>query len=1129
MAISTNGAIITRLAGALYGEYLSNATYKEVSATDPSVLAASFLKNDFGSKTDTQIATTVLTNLALSEVAGLSNWLAAQLTAAGSAGKGAKLVSLLNDFSQMTADTTYGAAATAFNARVASSLTKSQTAGEAGGAFATANVVVVAPVVAQTFTLSTSLDTVTGTAADDTINGFVSISTGTSTTLTGGDQINAGAGNDTLNITIDSTTTGNTMTPASTGVESVVVRNLSDNANGVDVLNLVQATGVTSVTLNNSLTGGNISVTNAPLSATFGVTNTPADTNSAAGILVTVSAADITGTADTVKFSATNAGSKIANAAANRATVNVGNTSGVESVSVAATGTNYLTVDGGGTDTASVVITGAGTNDIALGSDLNSTLTIDASASTGSNTFTLASNLTSSDVVKGGTGADRLSVALGSATGVSVTGVETLVIENGSTDAANLSFAANPAFTTIEVRDSDTGTSILTGISAGTTLSFVGEDTSSSSSTYTKGLATNDTVFGTVQLNTAMAGTADTLAVRLGNQGVTASGAYGATVKGSGIETVTFAQSDITSSATSTLILTNTGVKSISVTSAGNVALTLDGKASSAPNAAAYTGTTTETHGNTVTLVDFSGVTGTSTLTNSLFGAFAAAAELKTAVGGMTYSFGTETSTDVITVTGNAGVDAITTGSAGTYKANLGAGNDTFTAAAIVTAGNGTVTVDGGAGDDTITGGINADTLSGGDGNDTITGGKAADIMNGNAGSDTYVIAAGTAAAAGTNQVSTLTYVGLDSTEYLNVTVAGVTYSQVYTTSIQATVEAFVSAHATTIRGATGGVANGIVVTENDAQLVFTGAGSYTDSNGVRTSTGYTFTAPTATITAGVNSGSSVGTAITNVYSSRTVTPDATFGATDDAFTITAGSTAKILTYDGVSVASSLALFAAANPTHGGLTVAVNAAGTALVYYQTSTATTTTDALTTPATTLTSTLGTGAAAAAIGAVVDLTTTNTVAGVSSALATASDSSYLVTGTGASQTITSTIDQITYEQGDVIDYSASLVVSAAVTASSTLAGMSGTGIATFSTTPGTLASALDLVAAGLHSSGTATTNGETAVFQFGGKTYLYIADGVELHSAADMVVEIVGAPATLVSGITINSANNIAAIA
>jgi len=1114
MAISTNGAIITRLAGALYGEYLSNATYKEVSATDPSVLAASWLKNDFGSKTDTQIATTVLTNLELSSVAGLSNWLAAQLTAAGSAGKGAKLVSLLNDFSQMTSDATYGAAATSFNARVASSLTKSQTTDAAGGSFATANAV--APVTAQTFTLTTGLDTVAGTAGDDTINSFVSISSGTSTTLTGGDQITGGAGNDVLNITIDSTTTANTMTPSLSGVESIVVRNLSAGGD-VDVLNLVQATGVSSVTLNNSLTGGNISITNAPLSATYGVTNTPADTNSSAGILVTVSAADITGTSDTVKFSATNAGSKIANAAANRATVNVGNTAGVEAVSVATTGTNYLTVDGGGTDTASVVITGSGTNDISLGSDLNATLTLDASASTGSNTFTLGSNLTSSDVVKGGTGADRLSVTLTSATGVSVTGVETLVIENGSTNNANLSFAANPSFTTIEVRDNDTSeTSILTGITAGTTISFVGEDTSSGSSTYTKGLATNDTTFGTVQLNTAMAGTADTLNVKLGNQGVTASGAYQATIKGSGIETVNFTQSDVTSSATSTLALTDTGVKTITVTSAGSVAFTLDGKASSAPNAAAYTGTTTETHGNSVTLVDFSGVTGTASLTGSLYGAFAAAAELKTAVGGMTYTFGTESSTDVITVTGNAGVDAITTGSAGTYKANLGAGNDTFTAAAIVTAGNGTVTVDGGAGDDTITGGINADTLSGGDGNDTIKGGKGADILNGNAGADTYVFTGGTAATTGTNQVSTVTPTGLDSGEYLNVTIGGTTYSQVFHTDIQTTVEDFVAAYATTIRGATGGYANGIVVTENDAQLVFTAAGSYTDSNGVRTATGYTFTAPTATITTALNAGATAGTPLVNAYSSRTVTPNADFNTNGDIFSITVGSTAYNVTRD-TSTANSLALFAAQYPTLGGMVVA--ASSTALTFYQLAS----NSAAAVTAVTLTSAAGTGASAATVGSATDLTTTDTVTGVSAALATASDSSYFVTGTGASITITSTIDQVTYEQGDLLDYSADLTISAVTLSAGVNAGISSTGIVTFDGVPADLNAALTQVAGALHLGTVTDANGEAALFQFGGNTYVYISDAVNGHSAGDIVVQIIGAPSTLVTGLSISGGN------
>jgi hypothetical protein len=116
MAISTNGTIITRLAGALYGEYLSNASYTELNTTAAATVAANMLSNDFAGKTDAQIATTVLTNLGLTTVAGLDNWVAAQLTAAGStaAAKGAKLVSMLNDYAMMTADATYGASATSF-------------------------------------------------------------------------------------------------------------------------------------------------------------------------------------------------------------------------------------------------------------------------------------------------------------------------------------------------------------------------------------------------------------------------------------------------------------------------------------------------------------------------------------------------------------------------------------------------------------------------------------------------------------------------------------------------------------------------------------------------------------------------------------------------------------------------------------------------------------------------------------------------------------------------------------------------------------------------------------------------------------------------------------------------------
>ena len=143
MAISTNGTVLARLAGALYNTQMSNATYSEVKTLDPAALANALYARDFSSSTDLAVATTLVTNLGLTSVTGLANWVAAQLTAAGStpAAKGAKLVSMLNDYAMMTADPTYGSYATSFNAKTEASLVKSQTTGSKSGSFATADVV----------------------------------------------------------------------------------------------------------------------------------------------------------------------------------------------------------------------------------------------------------------------------------------------------------------------------------------------------------------------------------------------------------------------------------------------------------------------------------------------------------------------------------------------------------------------------------------------------------------------------------------------------------------------------------------------------------------------------------------------------------------------------------------------------------------------------------------------------------------------------------------------------------------------------------------------------------------------------------------------------------------------------
>jgi hypothetical protein len=207
MAISTNGTVLTRLAGALYNTQMSNATYKEVASLDPSALANTLYARDFSSSTDLAVATTLVTNLGLSSVTGLDNWVAAQLTAAGAA-KGAKVVDLLNSFAQMTADTTYGAYATAFNTKVDAALALSQTTDNAGGTFAAAGTPISA-----TFALTAGTDTKTLGAGDDTINATVA-------TLGALDVVNGGAGNDTLNV-VDTSAVASLGGATFSGIEKV--------------------------------------------------------------------------------------------------------------------------------------------------------------------------------------------------------------------------------------------------------------------------------------------------------------------------------------------------------------------------------------------------------------------------------------------------------------------------------------------------------------------------------------------------------------------------------------------------------------------------------------------------------------------------------------------------------------------------------------------------------------------------------------------------------------------------------------------------------------------------------------------------------------------------------------------
>jgi len=178
----------------LYNTVMSNATYLEVASQDPSTLANTLYARDFAKSTDLAVATTLLANLGLASQAGLDAWVAAQLTAAGAANKGAKIVSLLNDFAGLASDATWGTYATAFNTKVDAALAASQKTGSVEAKFEAAGTVAST---AATFTLTTGVDTgaaFTGGAGNDTF-------TANNAALGALDSIDGGAGANTLNIT----------------------------------------------------------------------------------------------------------------------------------------------------------------------------------------------------------------------------------------------------------------------------------------------------------------------------------------------------------------------------------------------------------------------------------------------------------------------------------------------------------------------------------------------------------------------------------------------------------------------------------------------------------------------------------------------------------------------------------------------------------------------------------------------------------------------------------------------------------------------------------------------------------------------------------------------------------------
>jgi len=343
---------------------------------------------------------------------------------------------------------------------------------------------------AQNATLSTSADTITGGSGDDTVIGVIGTNalTASGTTLQAGDNINLGAGTDTLAISIAGTHTGgtNTTTVSLTDIEKIQVSNYETSAN-LDTIDLALASGLGTVSLYGSIANGDVAFT--------GAKNILASEmwNGAGDLSVGYAAAAVAGLTD------------VASLTVSGATAGTFTSAGVETLNIVSAGTNALTSVASGYK--AVNISGG---KLTLGNlGTTATVAVDATEQTGKLTATLAGTgtlavkvgsggsaidatadtITKADTITGGAGADALTIntaTMTNATLVGVTGVETLNYDVAST----ITLTKATDFTTFDFDDAGNQSLILsTGYTGAVTVDITGDATNADVITNTANVA----------------------------------------------------------------------------------------------------------------------------------------------------------------------------------------------------------------------------------------------------------------------------------------------------------------------------------------------------------------------------------------------------------------------------------------------------------------------------------------------------------------------------------------------------------------------------------------------------------------------------------------------------------------
>jgi len=341
-------------------------------------------KFDVATLTDAELAKQVMTNMGFlpSTVAAITQLeieLAAYFGGMGKGNRGFVVLQLSDILSTLTADATYGAIATAWNAEVAAS---------------------VASTVPGTFALTTATtDNLVGSSGDD-IFSAISSALSTVNTLSSTDKINGSAGNDTLNLTLSKANTAFT-TGSVTSVEKVVVSNTTEQSITLDASRF---TGVTTYTINGDTATSSLSNVETGLT-TLNLNNFKTKGGVASSTTFSLGyssgAAEATGTADALAVNLSSVGSSTSKTSA--LTID-----SIETVNVSLTGTNYASL--AGNSIKKIVVTGSGSN-TKFGSVPTTVTSFDASAATGNIGVDLSTTTATLTKVATGSGNDTVTYA----------------------------------------------------------------------------------------------------------------------------------------------------------------------------------------------------------------------------------------------------------------------------------------------------------------------------------------------------------------------------------------------------------------------------------------------------------------------------------------------------------------------------------------------------------------------------------------------------------------------------------------------------------------------------------------------------------------------------------------------